>query len=47
MVQKAEPTIVTPDGTKTDPFLKELLAKYPRYFDGVLKNPDSLGVQII
>lgn len=47
MVQKPAPTIISPDGTKTDPFLKMLLEKYPQYFSPVLKNPDSMGVQII
>ena len=47
MEQKPGPTIITTDGTKTDPFLRDLLAKYPQYFEAVLKNPDSLGVQVI
>ncbi|MBI1780656.1 MAG: serine hydrolase [Sphingobacteriales bacterium] len=40
-------TIIASDGTKTDPFLKNLLSKYPQYFDLLLKNADSLNVQII
>lgn len=47
MVQKTAPTIIAPDGTKNDVFLKDLLAKYPQYFNAILQNPDSLGVQII
>lgn len=46
-MQKTEPTIISPDGTKTDVFFNDLLAKYPQYFENFLKNPDSLGVQII
>lgn len=44
---KTQPVQISPDGTKTDAFLKDLLAKYPQYFNEVLKNPDSLGVQVI
>lgn len=40
-------TVVSPDGTKTDTFLTQLLSAYPQYFGDILKNPDSLGVQII
>ena len=47
MLQKTAPTIISPDGTKTDLFLKDLLARYPQYFNNILQNPDSLGVQII
>lgn len=31
----------------SESFLKGLLSKYPQYFEPILKNPDSLGVQII
>ena len=31
----------------TDPFLENLLGRYPAYFDTVLRNRDSLGIQII
>lgn len=34
-------------GTRTSVFLQNLLAQYPQYFESILKNPDSLGVQII
>ena len=32
---------------RTDAFLEKLLGKYPAYFDSVLKNRDSLDVQVI
>lgn len=47
MAVKQDPTVIAPDGTKTDPFLKDILSKYPQYFSHILDNPDSLGVQII
>ena len=47
MVQKIAPTTISTDGTKTDAFLSDLLSKHPQYFGDILKNPDSLGVQII
>ncbi|HET9058154.1 MAG TPA: serine hydrolase [Chitinophagaceae bacterium] len=44
---KSEPTTISADGTKNDIFLKNLLARYPQYFDNILKSPDLSGVQII
>jgi hypothetical protein len=35
------------DNSKTDPFLFNLLKKYPQYFDSVLKNKKAWNVQII
>jgi Beta-lactamase enzyme family len=34
-------------GSKTDPFLADLLKKYPGYFDNILLNRDRLKVQVI
>jgi hypothetical protein len=41
------PTIVMPDGTKTDALLEDLLKKYPQYFDSVLAHRKDWNVQII
>lgn len=43
----ADSTITASDGTASSAFLQKLLGQYPQYFDSILKNPDSLGVQII
>lgn len=42
-----EPTVITSDGTKTDPFLENLLKLYPSFFDSVLLNRKKWNVQII
>ena len=34
-------------GTKTDPFLEDLLGQYPQYFKEILANPASFKVQVI
>lgn len=36
-----------PSATKTDAFLEQLLDQHPSYFADIVKNHDSLGVQII
>ncbi|MEJ7821131.1 MAG: serine hydrolase [Chitinophagaceae bacterium] len=41
------PTIVLADGTKTDPFLTDLLKQYPQYFDSILANRKEWNVQVI
>ncbi len=41
------PTMVLPDGTKTDAFLENLLKKYPQYFDSILVHRKDWNVQII
>ena len=41
------PTMVLPDGTKTDAFLEDLLKKYPQYFDSILVHRKDWNVQII
>ena len=41
------PTIVLPDGTKTDAFLEDLLKQYPQYFDSILAHRKDWNVQII
>ncbi len=41
------PTIVLADGTKTDPFLTDLLKQYPQYFDSILANRKDWNVQVI
>lgn len=41
------PTIVFPDGTKTDAFLENILKQYPQYFDSILANRKEWNVQII
>ena len=41
------PTMVLPDGTKTDAFLEDLLKKYPQYFDSILVHRKEWNVQII
>lgn len=43
----ADSTITIADGTSSSVFLKNLLEQYPQYFSQILKNQDSLGVQII
>lgn len=46
MVPKT-PTVVLPDGTKTDAFLEDILKQYPQYFDGILAHRKEWNVQII
>ena len=41
------PTMVLPDGTKTDAFLEDLLKKYPQYFDSILVHRKDWSIQII
>jgi beta-lactamase class A len=41
------PTIVLPDGTKTDAFLENILKQYPQYFDSILSHRKEWNVQII
>ncbi len=41
------PTIITPEGTKTDAFLEDILKKYPQYFDSILLHKKDWNVQII
>jgi hypothetical protein len=41
------PTIVLPDGTKTDAFLEDILKQYPQYFDSILAHKKEWNVQII
>jgi hypothetical protein len=47
MTENPPPAGQVTKGPKKDHFLKDLLAQYPQYFEAVLKNPDTLGVQII
>jgi hypothetical protein len=41
------PTVVMPDGTKTDAFLENILKQYPQYFDSILAHRKEWNVQII
>ena len=41
------PTVILPDGTKTDAFLENLLKQYPQYFDSILQYQKDWNVQII
>ncbi|HUS03125.1 MAG TPA: serine hydrolase, partial [Chitinophagaceae bacterium] len=41
------PTIVLPDGTKTDAFLEDILKQYPQYFDSILTHKKEWNVQVI
>ncbi len=41
------PTVVLPDGTKTDALLENILKQYPQYFDSILANKKEWNVQII
>ena len=41
------PTVVLPDGTKTDAFLENILKQYPQYFDSILVHRKEWNVQII
>ncbi len=44
---ETKPVINMADTVKPPDFLEALLQQYPQYFDGVLKNRNSLNVQII
>ena len=41
------PTIVLPDGTKTDAFLENILKQSPQYFDSILAHRKEWNVQVI
>src|SRR4051794_9415682 len=43
----ASSTIVSSDGTKTDPFFTDLFKRYQQYFDSIIPRVKELNIQVI